>query len=118
MLADADLDRYVTWFEARHLSAVDVSQWWDLPTLRARYDHFLQAHRDDLDVDDLTGERAFVTYLRVIDSWRVFPRIDPGLPRTLLPADWPAAQAWSTFATLHDRWAAPGLAHVKAILAG
>jgi phenylacetic acid degradation operon negative regulatory protein len=118
VLAAADLDRYVTWFEARHLSPVDVAQWWDLPALRTQYDQFVYAHRDDLLMEDPSDERAFVTYLRVIDSWRVFPRIDPGLPATLLPADWPATRAWSTFATLHERWAAPGLAHVMAVVAG
>jgi phenylacetic acid degradation operon negative regulatory protein len=48
----------------------------------------------------------------------VFPRVDPGLPATLLPPHWPVDQAWTTFATLHERWAAPGLAHVKAVVAG
>jgi phenylacetic acid degradation operon negative regulatory protein len=117
VLAAADLDRYVTWFAARHLSSVDVSEWWDLPALRLQYERFLDAHSDDLAATDLTDEQAFATYLRVIDSWRVFPRIDPGLPASMLPRDWPAARAWTTFAALHDRWAAPGLAHVKSVVA-
>jgi phenylacetic acid degradation operon negative regulatory protein len=118
VLGAADLDRYVTWFEARHLSPVDVAQWWDLPALRAAYDGFLAAHRADLAVANLTGEAAFTVHLRMIDAWRVFPRIDPGLPASLLPADWPAAQAWATFAGVHDRWADAGLAYVRAVVAG
>ena len=117
-LTAAGLDRYVTWFEARHLSPVDVGQWWDLPALRTAYDGFLAAHRDDLAATDLTDEAAFARYLRVIDAWRVFPRIDPGLPAALLPRDWPAADAWATFSGLHDRWADRGLAHVRAVVAG
>ena len=46
--AAAELDHYVTWFEARHLTHVDVAQWWDLPSLRTQYDHFLDLHRADL----------------------------------------------------------------------
>lgn len=118
VLTAADLDRYVTWFAARQLSPVDVGQWWDLPALRGAYDRFLAAHRADSAAGHLSDEAAFATYLRVIDSWRVFPRIDPGLPASLLPADWPAAEAWATFAGVHDRWADAGLAHVRRVVAG
>lgn len=118
VLAAADLDRYVTWFEARQLSPVDVGQWWDLPALRAAYDGFLAAHRAGSTAETLTDEDAFATYLRLIDAWRVFPRIDPGLPASLLPADWPAAQAWRTFAGAHDRWAERGLAYVRSVVGG
>ena len=108
----------MTWFEARHLSPVDVAQWWDLPALRAQYDRFMHAHRCDLAADGLPDDQAFVRYLRLVDAWRVFPRIDPGLPSSLLPADWPAGQAWSTFVALHDRWAAASLTHVRAAVSG
>lgn len=117
LLIAADLDRYVTWFEARQLSPVDVGQWWDLPALRDAYDRFLAAHRADASAETLTDEAAFATYLRVIDAWRVLPRIDPGLPATLLPTDWPAAAAWATFAGVHDRWADAGLAFVRGVVA-
>ncbi len=115
VLAAADLDRYVTWFAARHLSPIDVGRWWDLPALRAQYDAFLEGHRSDLDRTGLTDEQAFVGYLRLIDDWRVFPRIDPGLPPSLLPDDWPAGEAWHTFATLHEHWSGAGLAHVRSV---
>lgn len=118
VLARADLDRYVTWFAARHLGPVDVAKWWDLPALRAAYGRFLEEHRADLDRRDLTAEQAFAGYLRLIDDWRVFPRIDPGLPPGLLPAGWPADEAWETFNVLHDRWAGPGLAYARHLVGG
>jgi phenylacetic acid degradation operon negative regulatory protein len=118
VLTAADLDRYVTWFEARHLSPVDVGQWWDLPALRDSYDRFLTAHRADSAAEKLTDDAAFATYLRVIDAWRVLPRIDPGLPASLLPPDWPAAEAWATFAGVRDRWAQTGVAYVRGVVAG
>ena len=63
-------------------------------------------------------EQAFAGYLRLIDDWRLFPRLDPGLPESLLPADWPAREAWELFRTLHERWAAAGLRHVRSVVAG
>ncbi len=118
VLTAADLDRYVTWFEARQLSPVDVGQWWDLPALRDSYDRFLATCRAEWSTEKPTGETAFASYLRVIDAWRVLPRIDPGLPTSLLPADWPAAQAWETFIAVRDRCAGAGLGFVRDVVAG
>lgn len=116
VLAAADLDRFVTWFGAQHLTEIDVSTWWDLPVLRAQYDSFVDAHHPDLAERDLPDDQAFARYLRLIDAWRMFPRLDPGLPESLLPADWPAPQAWQIFTTLHERWAAAGLRHVLSVV--
>lgn len=118
VLAAAGLDRYVTWFAAHHLSPIDVAQWWDLPVLHAAYDGFLAAHRSALAAPELTDEQAFARYLRLIDDWRVFPRIDPGLPAALLPVGWPADAAWETFSALHDRWSEAGLRYVRGVVDG
>lgn len=61
------------------------------------------------------GAGAFAHYVRLVDSWRLFPRIDPGLPAELLPDDWPGPRAWEIFASLRERWEEPGLAHVAAV---
>ncbi len=34
LLGDAGLDRYVTWFGAQNLTAIDVAAWWDLAALQ------------------------------------------------------------------------------------
>ncbi len=119
LLADAGLDRYVTWFGAQHLTAIDVSAWWDLDSLRVQYQGFLAEHRrgatPGAGEPDLTDEQAFAGYLRLIDAWRLFPRLDPGLPAALLPADWPARSAWELFDGLRAEWSAAGLRYVRAV---
>jgi phenylacetic acid degradation operon negative regulatory protein len=118
LLVTAELDGYVTWFAAHRLaapgpSATDVAGWWDLDGLRGQYDEFLRAHRGMDTGQGVSDSRAFVDYLRIIDQWRLFPRIDPGLPPALLPADWPAGEAWDLFRTVRERCAGPALRHVR-----
>lgn len=118
VLLSADLDRFVTWFDARHLTEIDVAAWWDLPALRSQYESFVDRHRRDVDEVHLTDEQAFARYLRLVDAWRMFPRLDPGLPESLLPPRWPATAAWEIFSALHERWADAGLRHVREVVAG
>lgn len=119
LLADAGLDGYVTWFAAQHLTDIDVAAWWDLDSLRAQYENFLADHRPiptpDAAESDVTDEQAFASYLRLLDAWRLFPRLDPGLPGSLLPADWPARAAWELFDGLRVSWSAAGLRYVLAV---
>jgi phenylacetic acid degradation operon negative regulatory protein len=118
VLAEAGLGQYVTWFGAWHLSEIDVTNWWDLPALRTRYNTFLTTHRHSLAAGNVPDDQAFAGYLRLIDDWRLFPRIDPGLPAALLPPDWPARDAWHVFRTLQARWAAGGLRYVRSVVDG
>ena len=117
LLTDAGLDGYVTWFSGADASAERVGQWWDLDALRADYRSFLADHRPDLARSAEDDRAAFARYVRLVDDWRRFPRLDPGLPARLLPADWPAPAAWETFAALHDRWHGRGLSYVRTVVA-
>ncbi|OJU40646.1 MAG: regulator [Microbacterium sp. 69-10] len=85
-----------------------VTAWWDLEALRAEHEQFL-ASAAGLDLS-----APFAAYVRLIDSWRVLPYIDPGLPSELLPADWPGTRSVATFTRLSERLAADALAHVRA----
>lgn len=118
LLAGAGLDKYVTWFGAQHLTEIDVAAWWDLDALREQYDKFLLANQPSDSPDDLPDDQAFAQHLRLIDEWRLFPRLDPGLPDALLPPEWPARAAWELFESLHERWAAAGRRHVRSVVAG
>ncbi len=119
LLTATGLDSYVTWFAAHNLGAVDVATWWDLDTLRRLYQGFLarwQPADGALPPAAVTGEtaaEAFANYLRLVDDWRLFPRLDPGLPASLLPADWPGPAAWRVFSELRSRWEEPGLGFVE-----
>ena len=116
LLTAADLDHYVTWFQAHHLGEVDVAAWWDLSGLEGQYAEFLTRWQSpDISGGRLSDEAAFAHYLRLIDAWRLFPRLDPGLPATLLPADWPARQAWEVFRDLREQWSAPAWGFVRSV---
>ena len=121
LLITAELDGYVTWFAAHRLAAqdptaTDVSRWWDLDALRRQYDEFLRAHRGRQSGHRRSDAEAFVDYLRIIDQWRLFPRIDPGLPAALLPVGWPAGEAWDLFRTVREHCAGPALRHVAGVV--
>lgn len=111
LLTEQGLDSYVSWFAGQHLGPVDPAQWWDLPALQQMYQGFLDSWRS---APDPSGPAAtFAAYLHLIDDWRLFPRLDPGLPAELLPADWHGRQAWELFSDRHQRWHATGLGYLQ-----
>lgn len=115
LLGEIGARRYATLFRttdpvpARPLAEA-VADWWDLTALRAEHERFLAS------VDALDLTRPFAAHLRLIDSWRVLPYIDPGLPAALLPADWPGARSVETFQRLSAELADEALAHVRAVV--
>ncbi|UNK71512.1 PaaX family transcriptional regulator C-terminal domain-containing protein [Microbacterium sp. H1-D42] len=84
-----------------------VADWWDLTALRAEHDRFLAS------TDALDQSQPFDAYVRLIDSWRVLPYVDPGLAPELLPADWPGARSVAVFQDLSKQLSAPALAHAR-----
>lgn len=75
-----------------------VATWWDLGALRTEHELF-QSATAQLGAPASESE-AFAQYVRLIDSWRVLPYVDPGLPEELLPADWPGQRSFARFARL------------------
>lgn len=87
-----------------------VAQWWDLDEIRAHHDAFLAQHGPDAALPtaiEPTPREAFGIYLRAIDTWRIVPYIDPGLPPDLLPADWPGEASSALLHTLRTRFSGP-----------
>jgi phenylacetic acid degradation operon negative regulatory protein len=75
---------------------------WDLDEVETRYEDFL----------DLVGRRrprtdrqALVAQVRLVQEWRRFPLLDPGLPRELLPPRWSGNRAAEVFRERHATWA-------------
>ena len=105
------LTAYVELFRGAHLgfapTAETVARWWDLTGLAKAHEEFLDLHEPVLRAlqsgPEPTPEEAYRGYLRALDSWRRLPYADPGLPRELLPADWPGDRAAAVFAELHTR---------------
>ena len=109
-----------------------VAGWWDLEALRRLHDAFLAEHAgaavagggaaaDPAAAGAAAASRAaasggdaaaadaaaFAAYVRAIDTWRIIPYLDPGLPSELLPPDWPGAASAELMASLRARFAAP-----------
>src|SRR6266545_2434926 len=99
-----------------------VRRCWDLDGLRAMYRDFLSEFEPvrkrwaagSPDLDELT---AFLDYTSVLDRWRRFPYLDPGLPVELLPAGWEGRAAADLFFELRERLELPAARHVERVAA-
>lgn len=74
---------------------------WDMDELRARYDAFVERFEHATVRDP---EHTFTTWIELHTSWRHFPLVDPELPETLLPTDWPRTEAYRLFHHLSAAW--------------
>ena len=88
-------------FSARHDgdSLGLVRRAWDVEGLARAYTRWLAdaatlVSAAGTDPDD---EQAFATRSRLVHEWRKFLFLDPGLPRELLPGDWPGDKAAEFF---------------------
>jgi phenylacetic acid degradation operon negative regulatory protein len=82
-----------------------VRQAWDVEGLGRAYGRWLADARRLVteaggDADD---EQAFAARSRLVHEWRKFLFLDPGLPRPLLPADWPGDEAAKFFDAESER---------------
>ncbi|MFF5564005.1 PaaX family transcriptional regulator C-terminal domain-containing protein [Streptomyces sp. NPDC012623] len=115
MLRRLELDAYVELFGGEYLgfgaTAEAVARWWDLATIAGRYEEFLAVHEPVLrgweGGREGSPQDAYRDYLLALDSWRLLPYADPGLPAELLPPDWPGERSAEVFARLHARLSAP-----------
>ncbi|MGP9616114.1 PaaX family transcriptional regulator [Arthrobacter sp. AOP36-A1-22] len=92
-----------------------VAGWWDLEELAGLHHAFLDRQRDVPSVPPAEGAAAFAAYVRCIDSWRIIPYLDPGLPTDCLPEDWPGAASSNRFLQLRDAYRPEALAYVGSI---
>jgi phenylacetic acid degradation operon negative regulatory protein len=88
-------------FLARHQDddAALIRRAWDLDAVGRSYRRWL-AEAEKL-VESLPSapadEEVFAVRSRLVHEWRKFLFTDPGLPRALLPADWPGDEAAAYF---------------------
>jgi phenylacetic acid degradation operon negative regulatory protein len=75
---------------------------WDLDAIERRYEDFLElvSRRRPR-----TDRQALVAQVRLIQAWRRFPLLDPGLPHDLLPPRWSGNRAAEVFRERHAGWA-------------
>ena len=79
-----------------------VRQAWDLDEIEQRYEDFLDQVAPIRPRSDL---QALLSQIRLVQEWRRFPLLDPGLPRELLPRTWSGARAAALFTARHAAWA-------------
>ena len=101
-----------------------VARCWDLPGIHARYEDFLarwtpvKERCEEGDDDVRIGEKECYTLrFQLIHEYRVFPLVDPYLPRALLPEDWGGGRAARLFRSVHDLLEGPADAYVAGVLA-
>lgn len=95
-----------------------VGQWWDLTALRKLHDEFLTEHADAVAAfrADPLPRTGFRTWIRALDTWRPIPYLDPGLPPSLLPKDWPGRRSIPLFLDLRDTVGAPAAEFVRSVV--
>ncbi len=114
---------YVDLFAGEHLAFGDlrskVGEWWDLNELTALYAHFLGRYRpvrDRVASGVVTPPEAFGLYLPMLTEWRRLPYRDPGIPLSLLPADWNGVAAADLFGDLNRALGSPARDHALKVI--
>lgn len=116
ILNDIDARHWATLFQASAPAPAGTlveaaAQWWNLEALRAEHLAF-QASLTTL------PSEPFAASVHLIDRWRVLPYIDPGLPPSMLPVDWPGRRSFDEFARLSSALREPAWEHVRALTVG
>lgn len=88
--------------------AESAAAWWDLDGLADEHRRFQES------LTSLPAE-PFAAYVQLIDRWRTLPYRDPGLPPSMLPADWPGTRSFAEFEWLSGTLEAPAMAHVRRV---
>lgn len=90
-----------------------VASWWDLDAIRAEHESFQKLIAEVEQTPETSDQAAFVSYVRLVDAWRVLPYIDPGLPPSLLPEDWPGQRSFDGFLGWSSHFSERAWAHVN-----
>lgn len=82
-----------------------LQQTWKLSEIREGYEEFISTFAplaERVRHDAVAPAEAFIARTRLMDAWRVFPRLDPDLPEGFLPDGWPRMQAHELFASIYE----------------
>lgn len=85
--------------EFAHSAAAAAGSWWDLQKLGKRHEDFIAtvAH---LGIESGSPAHSYCCYVTLIDAWRAIPYLDPGLPESMLPKEWPGQRSRELFLAL------------------
>lgn len=93
---------------------------WDLHALSEVYTSFIGETRPLLEealAGQVTPQHALIARTRLMDTYRRFPGVDPGLPSHHMPTGWPRDEARSLFTQAYNALGPPAEARVKQIMA-
>jgi len=93
---------------------------WDLDALRTEYDDFLGEHEpllDDVRLGRIGAADALLRRTTLMDAYRRFPSLDPELPDSLMPVDWPRQRTTETFVEIYDSLGALAAVRVRQVVA-
>jgi phenylacetic acid degradation operon negative regulatory protein len=93
---------------------------WDLDALAEVYASFIERTRPLLAealAGRVTPQHALVARTRLMDTYRRFPGIDPGLPSGHMPSGWPRDQARTLFTRAYNALGPLAETRVKQIMA-
>jgi phenylacetic acid degradation operon negative regulatory protein len=79
----------------------EIAQVWDLPAVADAYRTFIARFTR---LRPSAPAAVFRAQTELVHAWRKFPFLDPDLPETLLPSEWPRARAHELFQDRHARW--------------
>lgn len=85
--------------------SIDVETAWPLESVREAYTSFIEDFRPymfSLRASTVAPTEAFRVWTSLLGRWRAFPTMDPDLPASQMPPDWPQREARRTFIAVHD----------------
>ncbi|QXQ10962.1 PaaX family transcriptional regulator C-terminal domain-containing protein [Paeniglutamicibacter sp. Y32M11] len=89
--------------------------WWDLQSLDSLHRSFLAQNGKAANASKSSPADSFATYVRAIDSWRTIPYLDPGLPLSFLPEDWPGRASSKLFLNIQSGHAAAARKYMESL---
>jgi len=105
---------------SRLTGEIDPFELWPLAEIRDIYRKFIDELRPivyRLRAGMVSPAEALKISVAVLAKWRGFPTVDPDLPQTSLPADWPRREARRLFTEIYDACIPLAALHVKAVMA-
>jgi phenylacetic acid degradation operon negative regulatory protein len=93
--------------------------WWDLDHLADLLRAFIasQSHPPDSTPGGLPPDSSFPRFIHALDQWRILPYLDPGLPPSALPEDWPGFASVALFERITSRHATPAYEFLRGVVA-
>ena len=101
-----DIDLFVSKNEGLHSDRELLERCWNLPEIAEAYRGFITRYAPRLEQErvhgNLSDEQAFIERLWLVHDYRRFAYLDPGLPTSLLPKDWPGITAATIFREYYE----------------